>query len=305
MGPAMTTVADLLAARAEDDRIGVHGRRRALDLAPGRRGGRNPRRPGPLPVRRRQAAHRRPAPQRRRVPLLAQRRRPGRCGQGRHQPDPARRGPGRRRAGHRLRHHRDRRRGRRPPARASTSGVDDDKVLSSAPTRYDALLARYAGSRRGPTPHGARRRGRRGRALPPHLHVGDDRRAQGRALHPGPAGRHRRGGGARLRLHRPRTSATAPCRSSTATRSMALWGPAVMVGAAIAHPPALQRLGLHRRRAPLRGHQVQLRGQGHRLHSGHARAARRRRQHAEERLRHRGLGTRPRPLPQALRVLPH
>ena len=71
------------------------------------------------------------------------------------------------------------------------------------------------------------------------------------------------------------------------------------------HPPALQRLGLPRRRASLRRHEVQLRGQGDRLHSGHPRAARRRREHAEERLRHRGLGARPRPLPRPLRVLPH
>ena len=71
------------------------------------------------------------------------------------------------------------------------------------------------------------------------------------------------------------------------------------------HPAALQRLGLHRRRAPLRCHQVQLRGQGHRVHPRHPRATRRRRQHAEERLRHRSLGARPRPLPQAVRVLPH
>ncbi len=86
---------------------------------------------------------------------------------------------------------------------------------------------------------------------------------------------------------------------------MALWGPAVMVGAAIANATPLQRVGLHRRRPDVRRHQVQLRGEGDRLHPGHAGARRRRGQHAQERVRHGGVGARPRPLPQALRVLPH
>ena len=86
---------------------------------------------------------------------------------------------------------------------------------------------------------------------------------------------------------------------------MALWGPVGHGRGDHRGAAPLQRVGLPRRRAALRGHEVQLRRQGHRLHPGHARAARRRGQHPEERVRHGGVGARPRPLPQALRVLPH
>ena len=85
---------------------------------------------------------------------------------------------------------------------------------------------------------------------------------------------------------------------------MALWGPALVVGATVALRPPLQRLGLPRRRAPLPGHHVQLRGQGHRLHPGHPRAPRRRGEHPGERVRHRGLVARPLPLLQAVRLRP-
>ena len=84
---------------------------------------------------------------------------------------------------------------------------------------------------------------------------------------------------------------------------MALWGPSVIVGVGHRRPAPFQRIVLPRRRPPLRGHQVQLRRQGHRLHPGHPRTARRRREHAHERLRDRGLGPRPQPLPEAVRLL--
>ena len=97
---AMTTVAALLVARAEDDRTGVmdaDGRwtwREAVHEGATR---------GALArslFGDGQAAHRRAPAQWRRVPLLAERRRAGRCRHRRDQPDAAGRGPGRRRAGH-------------------------------------------------------------------------------------------------------------------------------------------------------------------------------------------------------------
>ena len=53
MGAAMTTVAAMLAARAEDDRTGVLDATGTMDVAPGRRGGGDARRAGPLALRRR------------------------------------------------------------------------------------------------------------------------------------------------------------------------------------------------------------------------------------------------------------
>ena len=86
-----------------------HGRRRPLDLARGGARGGDPGRRGQVSLRLGQAAHRRAAPQRRRVPLLVERCCAGWCRHGRDQPDEAGGGARRRRAGHGLLHDRDRR----------------------------------------------------------------------------------------------------------------------------------------------------------------------------------------------------
>ena len=54
---------------------------------------------------------------------------------------------------------------------------------------------------------------------------------------------------------------------------MVLWGPSLVVGATVALAPPVQRLGLPARRPPLRRHHLHLRGQGPGLRAGHARPA--------------------------------
>ncbi len=86
---------------------------------------------------------------------------------------------------------------------------------------------------------------------------------------------------------------------------MALWGPSVLMGAAIATRPRFSAsafLDDVRRFGATKFSYV---GKAIAYILATPGAARRRREHVEERLRHRGLGARPRPLPQALRVLPH
>ena len=72
---------------------------------------------------------------------------------------------------------------------------------------------------------GGRRRGRwwpraprAGGSLPPAVHLGDHRRPQGGAVHPGPAGRRSPSGRPRPTASTATTWPTAPCRCSTATR---------------------------------------------------------------------------------------
>ena len=60
--------------------------------------------------------------------------------------------------------------------------------------------------------------------------------------------------------------------------------------------PSVHRLGLRVRHPPLRGHHLHLRGQGAGLRPGHAARTRRCHHHPASRLRHRGLGGRPRRL---------
>ena len=139
LGPVVTTVAAMLAARAEDDRTGVmDGDGRWTWREAVREGATR----GALARSLFDAAkppHRRAPAQRRRVPLLAERRRAGRGGHRRDQPDPAGRGPGGRRPGHRLRRDRHRRGGRRPAATGSTSGSTTTRSWSSGRARYEAL----------------------------------------------------------------------------------------------------------------------------------------------------------------------
>ena len=104
----------------------------------------------------------------------------------------------------------------RPRRRPTTASCAWTARTPTGSTR----LARV-GDRTGASRRRRRRRATRGARGPlaPALHLGDDRRPQGRALHPGPAGGHRRARRRRPTGSRPTTSATAPCRSSTATPS--------------------------------------------------------------------------------------
>ena len=219
-------VAAMAAARAEDDlprRCSTPAGRWTWRQSVGRRGG--PRRAGrPVAVRTRRTVSRRGvAPQRARVPLLAER---GRTGGGRHcrgEPHSAGRGPRRRHQGHRVRAHRDRPRWSRAPDRTGTrggarshpgDGRPSATSSSSAPFRADGRRRQGAGQ--ASRPGGPRRRRARRRAVPAHLHLGHHRDTEGRALYPGPPGRHRREWRLRDTGTAPTMSATAPCRCSTA-----------------------------------------------------------------------------------------
>ena len=94
---------------------------------------------------------------------------------------------------------------------------DRRRPRSSSSTTPDTAPARRARDRR--TRRTALRTARPpdppGDAVPPDLHVGLDRRAEGRAHDPGP----RRARAASARRSAPTTSSTARCRCSTATRS--------------------------------------------------------------------------------------
>ena len=202
VGAAMTTVAGMLAAARRGRPHRRPGRERALDLARGGAEGAAARRAGPLAhAATVGTAHRRAAAQRPRVPLLAQRRRAGRRGRS-SGINPTRRGEA-----------------LAADVRATDCamivtdaegaalleglalGVDPERILVVGTPRYDALLARFAGGPEAQALLADADAGRRGRAVPLDLHLGHDGGAQGGPVHPGAAGRHRRGGGARLRLH--------------------------------------------------------------------------------------------------------
>ena len=83
--------------------------------------------------------------------------------------------------------------------------LDTDKVLIVDSDRYGTLVEEYRGSRGRRRGAGRDRPGGGGLLVPPHLHFGHHRRTEGGALHPGPAGRDRRDRRPRLRLqHRRR-----------------------------------------------------------------------------------------------------
>ena len=127
----------------------------------------------------------------------------------RHQPHLPRRGARRRHHPHRLPAHRHRRRVRRCST-ASTSASPTDRVLVVDDARVaDALDAR----RRRP-----RADARRRRPVPADFTSGTTRRAEGGALHPGPAGR-APARVARSRRLGPDDVVYMPCRCSTRTRS--------------------------------------------------------------------------------------
>ena len=67
------------------------------------------------------------------------------------------------------------------------------------------------------------------------------------------------------------------------------WAPSLVYGASVGPGPAVQRLGLARRRPALRRDVHQLHGQAARVHPVDAGATRRRREHAARRVRQRGI----------------
>ncbi len=141
--------------------------------------------------------------------------------------------------------------------------------------------------------------------LPP-LHLGHLRRAQGVPVQPGTVGAHRRHRGPDVRA--PARGRLLPLHAPLPLqRAHGRLGPGAHGGLGQRAPlvgPVL-RLGLPARRAGGRRHLLQLRRQAAVLHSGHARATRRRRQPAGARLRQRGNDRRRGPLRRALRRRRH
>ena len=185
-----------------------------------------------------------------------------------------------------------------------------DATLAAAPRRR-----RHRGARRPRAPRRRRRVRvacrratgratracrRRRRPLPPHLHVGLDRAAEGGAVHPGALRPHRRarGEGRRARAGRRRVRAAAVLPLERAVHRLVVGAqrrdpdrdPAEVLG--VEHParhPSLRRLDARVHR------------QGPELHPRHARAARRRRQPVAARARQRGVDPRHQRVRPALR----
>ena len=264
----MTTVADLLLDRADDDRPALlfgdqawsyrqlveEGRRRAATVR---------RAPRPRPP----AAHRGAARQRPRLPVLARGRRAVGRGGRRHQLDlPGRAARPADRA-HRLRGAGDVD-GLAPLLDGAADVVPPDRVLRRGRAR--------------PTPTGSRRRapatrrrptGRRGRPLPADLHVGLDRPAQGGALHTGPLRPHRRPRG------RPSPRSTAddvvysPLPFFHSSSLFTGWSSALTAGVPIATRPRFSASNTLGDR-PTSGRLAHVHGQGVELHPRRARSNR-------------------------------
>ena len=184
---------------------------------------------------------------------------------------------------------------------ASTCRVPHDRVIRVD----DAGVPRPVGPARGRRcpGRGGRVRTRPGGPLPPAVHLGHHRRAQGRPLHPGPPVVDRSAVGRVLRL-RPRRRGLlhhAPVPRQRAD------GPVGTVAGGGGHRgpgPPIQRLGLRGRRPQVRGHHLHLRGQGPGLRAGHPAVARRRLGHPPARVRHRGVRGRPRRIRTTVRLCP-
>ncbi len=267
------SVAELLVARAEDDHPGLRFEdqqwswREVVSASASRAAWiRTVAGPGPPP-------HRRAPRQRPRVRLLAGCRGPGRRGGRRDQPDPAGRGTGRRHRAHRLPggDHRRRRRpaARRSRVRACPPSGSSASTTRPTPRRWAPMTARTAGRWWRPTG-----------LLRPDLYLllftsGTTgapkavRCTQGRL-----AAIAVRSAGAYGFDRDDVAYCTMPLFHGNAL--MVLWGPSLVVGATVALARRFSASGFVRRRAPLRGDHLHLRGQGPGLRAGHPAGSRRR-----------------------------
>ena len=238
LGGAVTTVARLLAARADDDHPGVLAETGSWSwreaVAAGARAGRAGR---PAPASR-SLPPGRPAAQRPRVPLLAERRRPGRGDGGGHQPHPPGRRPGRRRPGHRLPAHRDRRGGREPAGRPRPRRRRRPRARGGAPGTTAPCSTR-------PTATGPQARA----LVEPRRRRRPRTSSSSCCSPPAPPARPRRCAAPRdawppsprWRPPATATAATSVCYCAMplfhGNALMALWGPALFVGATVAVRP--------------------------------------------------------------------
>ena len=138
--------------------------------------------------------------------------------------------------------------------------------LSSPATPYGALVG---GGDRRPPPRPGRHGGHRGIARTPAVHLGHLGRPQGLPVQPGAAGPHRRHRGPDVRADRGRRllpgHAPVPLQ-----RPDGRMGPGPVRRGHGGPAGAVQRLAVPRRRAALRRHLLQLRGQAAVVHPGHA-----------------------------------
>ena len=166
------------------------------------------------------------------------------------------------------------------------TGVAADRCCCDRRRRVRRRLRRRADD-------GAGRRGcARGGPVPPHLHVGLDGSAQGRAVHAGAL--HARTGVPRRAGRRARRGRRGLRAAAVLPLQRAVHG--MVVGAQRRGPdrdaPAVLGVEHPARHPPLRCLDARLYRQGPELHPGHARAARRRRQPAAAGARQRGVDPR-------------
>ena len=134
-------------------------------------------------------------------------------------------------------------------------------------------------------------RGRRDGHLHADLHLGHQRRPEGRAGQPLHGRDVRHACWRRSTASPPTTSATARCRCSTPTRSWPAGRPRSAAARRSRSAGKFSAIRLPRRHPPVRRDVHELRRQAAGLRPGHAREARRRRQPVADRVRQRGLAT--------------
>ena len=155
--------------------------------------------------------------------------------------------------------------------------------------RHDHYARRCSPATTAPRRCGA---GRRGRPLPPDLHVGLHRLPEGGALHAGPVRAHGRPRRRRRGSSAPGAAVYAPL--PFFHTSSLFTGLASALQASVAVRDAHEVLGVadDARHPPHRRHDADLHGQGPQLHPGGAAVPRRRRVPAAARVRQRGVGVR-------------